>query len=204
MLAFIPYNLRRLVDFSGRQTRAMFWPYVGVLYLAMTLASFIAMIPPIFDMVARMQQFAREHPDQVTEVRTATSYSMTINGNHPELMPDFEGFMLAMAAITAIFYALIAAAVVRRLHDRDRAGWSGLLPLPFLFGGFIGLQSFFAGGALETPDLTAFFMLFVNNLIYLATLIYLVVLLAKSGTPGANRYGPPPAPVDANAASPRT
>ena len=192
MLGFIPHNLRRLGDFSGRQRRAMFWPYVGVFYLVTTFASVLAIVPQIFDMVARVQQFAADNPDQVTEVRTATSYSITVNEFHPELMPDFGQFVAAIAAVMTVFVALIAAAVARRLHDRDRSGWWGLLPLPFLFGGFFGMHAVFTGFTGGAPDIVPFLWLFLNNLIYLATLIYLVVVLAQAGTPGTNRFGDDP------------
>ncbi len=45
----------------------------------------------------------------------------------------------------------------------------------------------------ETPEMSAFLALVLNNLAYLGTLGLLIVLLAGPGTRGPNRFGPPPA-----------
>jgi uncharacterized membrane protein YhaH (DUF805 family) len=42
------------------------------------------------------------------------------------------------------------------------------------------------------PDLGLFGLIFINNMIYMAALVILIVLLAKRTDPGVNRYGPPP------------
>ena len=104
-----------------------------------------------------------------------------------------------MGCIAVITVALLAAAVARRLHDRDRSGLWGLAPLPFLSFGLVGmhyLMTSFSGP--QQPDLGAFFFLFLNNITYLAILVTLVVQLASRGTEGENRFGPSsPDPVTA-------
>lgn len=59
----------------------------------------------------------------------------------------------------------------------------GLVLTPRLF------RNFASGPA---PDLTLFFLLLANNLLYLVSLLLLIFLLARSGTPGPNRFGPDP------------
>lgn len=103
MLA-IAYNLRRLTQFSGRQGRALFWPYVGVLWLLATASLMAATLPAFFAAFARTQRFANGDPDS--------------------MFP-------ALAIIAVLFVLLAAASVARRLHDSGRSGAWGLLPCPF-------------------------------------------------------------------------
>jgi uncharacterized membrane protein YhaH (DUF805 family) len=109
------------------------------------------------------------------------------------LLPDLAGLVAQFAIVTAFAVLLLAAAVARRLHDRGRSGLVGLLPLPFLGIGFAIMPQLFHVAVARTPDLHAlgrlFPLLFVNNLVYLASLAYLVVQLVSPGTSGPNRFG---------------
>jgi uncharacterized membrane protein YhaH (DUF805 family) len=93
---------------------------------------------------------------------------------------------------------LLAAAVVRRLHDRAKSGFLGLLPLPFLAAGMILMPIAFdrfgasMSGKNPEPDVSLIFWLFANNLLFLGGLVILIVELASSGTRGPNRFGPDP------------
>jgi uncharacterized membrane protein YhaH (DUF805 family) len=103
--------------------------------------------------------------------------------------------MVAVGSITvAATVVLLAAAVARRLHDRNRRGYWGLLPLPFLAAGLALMPGIFerAAAGREIPDPRLFLALVLNNLVYLAALGFLIVLLAGPGTTGPNRFGPPP------------
>ncbi|WP_395395268.1 DUF805 domain-containing protein [Novosphingobium sp. BL-8A] len=185
----IGYHLVRLAKFSGREVRAKFWPWVGIVIGLNFLATFAVMLPRVFDTVTRMQQFVREHPDQATVTSGPGHYEIAIQGNHPELMPDIGGLAATMEGLMAVTIVLLAAAVARRLHDTGRAGTWGLLPLPFLFFSFAQMPKLFTAAE---PDMSLFGLLFVSNLCYLGALGVLVLLLARSGTAGENRYGPPP------------
>ena len=110
---------------------------------------------------------------------------------HPGLLLDPARFLLAIMMIFAIVVVLLAAATVRRLHDRGRSGAWALLPLPFLVIGFGALPMMF-DGADETRR-AAMPWLFLNNLAYLVALGILVAMLVRKGTPGPNAYGPDPA-----------
>jgi uncharacterized membrane protein YhaH (DUF805 family) len=139
-----------------------------------------------------MQRFAAEHPESATVESGPGHYSITIQGYHPELMPDVAPVMVGIAAMTAITVLLLAAAVARRLHDRGRTGLIGLLPLPFLAYACVVMQRFFASSRSDGPDMLLFLSLFLNNLLYLGALLFLVVQLAGRGTVGANRFGEDP------------
>ena len=143
-----------------------------------------------------MQAFAAAHPDQATVEQGPGHYSVQIHGYHPELMPDFSGFVMVEAVSVIALVALLAAAVARRLHDSGRSGWWGALPLPFLAFGLAAFLLLFSrsGPGHAQPNFALFGLLFVNNLVYLGTLVALIVMLALPTQPQPNRYGEPPSP----------
>lgn len=190
-IASLRHNLASLLRFSGRSSRAQFWPYAGVLLALTMVALQLAMLPAISRSMARMRSYAVQDPANVTETIGPGSYSIQVRGNHPDLMPDFAAFMPALAAIAAIFILLIAAAAARRLHDSNLRGWWGLLPLPFLTFAMVMMPRVFAEfGSASEPGLDIFFLLFANNVLYLASLAVVALLLIRPGTRGDNRFGP--------------
>jgi uncharacterized membrane protein YhaH (DUF805 family) len=199
MLASLRHNLAGLLRFSGRTSPGQFWPYAILLFLLGGAVTTVMIFRLMGDMFARMQRFAAEHPELVTETRGPGSYSMEIEGFHPELIPDFAGFMIVIGVVAAAMVLLQAASVARRLHDRGKAGWWALLPVPFLAFGFVGGTHLFAsvGRIAESGqpgdfDAALFFGLILNNFIYLGTLAFLVFLLAGKSAAGPNRYGEQP------------
>lgn len=193
MFRAITYNLANLLRFRGRQGRATFWPYVGLVVVLNFIAALVVIVPMMVRMIANMVEFVRSHPDQGQVITGNGSVQVTVSGWHPELMPDFSalaGMSLVSAGVTM---ALLAAAVARRLHDTGRSGAWGALPVPFLLTGLV-MMSHVTQTMMASPDQFAmgpFFALFANNLVYLITLITLIVFLAGKGTHGENRYGSP-------------
>lgn len=166
-MRFLTLALNRLTDFSGRDPRRLFWPYAGVVVLAMIMLMGMVNMAFMSRMMLRADASA---------------------------MPDFSGMVLAMAIEILAIVALLAAAVTRRLHDTGRAGYWGLAPVPFLafgMGGFYALTRTFVDGTQDIPPL--FVAIFFNNMIYMASIVLLVVLLCQPTKPAANRYGEPPA-----------
>ncbi|HEX5184179.1 MAG TPA: DUF805 domain-containing protein [Allosphingosinicella sp.] len=188
IVASIRHNLANLLRFSGRESRALFWPYALVIVLLDFIAMWAAMIPQLADSVARSQRFVVEHPELV--VRTGPG-SVQFKGPHPELMPDLAFVGHVAAAIALIGLLLLAAAVARRLHDRCLHGWWGVLPLPFLGFGLVMMPRVFTSIRIAhaTPDVRLVMTIFLNNLLYLAALAILVILLIGEGTRGPNRFG---------------
>jgi uncharacterized membrane protein YhaH (DUF805 family) len=182
----IRYNLAHLTQFGGRETRSQFWPFVAAV-IALDFAIIpIAMIP----LMMRMQQVAIAHPEQATVAFGTSSYSLTLHGAHPEIGDSVRGFSLAIAIMAAVSVALLSAAVARRLHDAGRAGFWGLLPIPFLFSAMTGMFIVMPTlGSNQSP--WPVLLLFANNLAYNLLLLVLAVLLALPGTKGPNRYGDP-------------
>jgi uncharacterized membrane protein YhaH (DUF805 family) len=177
-----------LVRFRGRDSRARFWHYAGFVIVVTQIAGLAAMMPTI----ARIQRYALEHPDQASISTGPGHYSVQISGRAPELGPVMERLFSAVSVLAVITVLLLAAAVARRLHDRDRRGYWGLAPLPFLAAAMVLMPKVMADFGGEEPNMRLFFALLGNNLAYLYALALLVYLLVGKGTPGPNRFGPPP------------
>jgi uncharacterized membrane protein YhaH (DUF805 family) len=194
ILASIRRGFGGVLRFSGRDTPGQFWPYAIFLFLLSQAIGFVLVIPPMMDAFGRILRFAAEHPDQVTRTTGPGDHSIQVLAPHPELMPDFSGIAQWHAILTPILVALLAAAVARRLHDRDRTGLWGLMPLPFAAAALalapIVFEAFRRGGG---ADPRVFFALLANNILYLATVAFLIFLLVGKGSRGPNRFGPDPA-----------
>ncbi len=106
--------------------------------------------------------------------------------------PNLQLFMGVNAACAVLAVLLLAASGTRRLHDSNRRGWWGLMPLPFLAGGLIGMSLLSFGLGDDSDAGTQLMALMLNNLIYLALLGLLVVFLCLPGTRGPNRFGDRP------------
>jgi uncharacterized membrane protein YhaH (DUF805 family) len=165
-LEFLGHSLGRLADFSGRDPRRVFWPYVGVVVLALMI---------------------------VMGAGNMIAVSLLIPATPQQDFPDLSGLVLLMGAEIVVVVALLAAAIARRLHDTGRGAWWGLAPLPFLAFGLCGFYAVIR--SLDAPPAgieALFFAMIFNNLLYLAALALLIVLLAQPSQAGANRYGEPP------------
>ncbi len=193
MLHSIRHGLSGLGRFSGRDQPSTFWPYAAFVVLLITVGFSAIMVPEIAGSFTKLEQFAAANPDKVTVQRSGASVSYVVHGDYPELAPDFSALVgrLAWAMVSSV--VLLAAAVSRRLHDSGLRAYWGLLPLPFLAFGGVGMELLLKGFAEPAgPNMGLFLALFLNNVVYLATLALLVWLLARaSGT--ANRFGENPA-----------
>ena len=172
----IQFNLRNLARFSGRDGRRVFWPYAGTVIALFVLGILAVMLPEMSESMARMQRFAAENPDLATVRSGPGHYSITIEGHHPELMPDMGNMVGRIGVLFAIAILLLAAAVTRRLHDTGRSGAWGLMPVPFILFATVMMPRVFAD-----PDAGLFLAVFFNNLLYLASLALLVLLLSRPG-----------------------
>jgi uncharacterized membrane protein YhaH (DUF805 family) len=193
MIKAILRGLKSLTVFSGRDNPSQFWPYAGFVLLLAFIGFGASALPEISRSMQAMQRFAVQHPELANVQSTPTSYSVQIDGYHPELMPDFTMIIRGLIVGIVLAVILLAAAVVRRLHDRGRSGLWGLLPLPFLGVACAMLPRLFSSfSATDGPPLPLFFGLVVNNFLYLAALAILAVTLAGQGADEANRFGAPP------------
>jgi uncharacterized membrane protein YhaH (DUF805 family) len=193
LLTSIGHNLRNIARFSGRESSALFWPYAIIAILLVIGVMFALMLPELDQTMTKMARFAVEHPDQATVESGPGSFSITIHGHHPELTPNLGAMIPGIGISVMIAVVLLAAAVARRLHDRDRSGLWGALPLPFIAFALAMMPKVFDSFAGGAPELGLFFAIFFNNLLYLGSLFLLIALLAGEATPGDNRFGSQPA-----------
>lgn len=179
--ASIAHNVRGLGRFSGRDTRGQFWPWAIGVFLLSTIATMMAILPILLDMLIGFQQLLHQPIDP------ADPYGASIE---PDalllLMPDFSRLQIPFAAINAVAVLLLAAGVTRRLHDRDKAGWWGLMPVPFLAIGIL-LMPYSTQINPEPGPMPLLATL--NSLCSWGALIGLIFLLVGEGSQGANRYG---------------
>jgi len=189
LLASIRHCLKNLLRFSGRDSRALFWPYAFAIFCLMSVAGYAWMM----FMIQRIMQFALAHPADTTIMTGPSSVSIRFTPGHPFPVSDFQAIIVGLAIGAAIFVALTAAAVCRRLHDRGRTGLWGLLPAAFLTLSFTAFPRLMADASLDGGVPALFPIVFLSNLAYLGSLVALVIMLAGAGTPGANRFGPDPA-----------
>lgn len=185
LAASLAHNLARLVAFSGRDSRALFWPYVLLLLALAVVADLAFVVPPLIAMVGRFRDYLVNSPDPFPEDGSGAAPWP------PELIPDFSGAMLPLAIVNLLLVALTAAAAVRRLHDSDRSGLWSLLPLPSIaIGHAHGAEGYATMLGFAMPGMVAP-LLALNGLAWWGTMILLIVFLAAPGTAGPNRYGPP-------------
>lgn len=183
-------GFRRLGQFSGRDSRAIFWPYAGLVLGVGVLAIIVVIMAWMPSFIAETQAFATQHPDRVTTQVGPGSYTVTITPGDPPFLPDNRGVMLGISLVVVALVVLLAAAVTRRLHDTGRSGLWGLPTPIFLLISLTlmpGLMSSFVG---PDPDMRLFGLLFANNAAYILSLGLLLLFLVLPGRPGPNRFGP--------------
>lgn len=194
MVSPILHGFRNLPRFSGRDSRRHFWPHVGMVFALVFVASFVLMAFTMAQVFQEMSAFAAAHPEAATVQSGPGHYSVQIDAAHPEApIPALAPFTIGFPIMVLFAVLLLAAAVSRRLHDRNMRAWWGLLPVPFLTAGMIGFPILMTDAVSgDEPDLGLFGLLFLNNLLYMVALVTLIVLLAQRGTEGPNRFGPAP------------
>jgi uncharacterized membrane protein YhaH (DUF805 family) len=177
-----------LARFSGRDTPGQFWPWAILIFVLGTIAAMFVMVPAILrSMLAMFQMLdARRHPAGEPVPPEVLEAFMAQYG------AELGALWLPMAAINFGSALLLAGAVVRRLHDRDRTGLWGLMPLPFMaisLANMPAAAAMMTGGANLTPLERAASS---AGSLYMLALIVLIVLLVGDGTRGPNRFGPDP------------
>ncbi|WP_425229613.1 DUF805 domain-containing protein [Sphingomonas sp.] len=201
-------HLTRLADFSGRENRQPFWLWVLMIYIGQTILNTIVMIPLMLHMFSSMQAMTGQDPDYLNR--------------HPEIaqqlvmsamLPMMRTLVIAGMVMGLIAVGLIAAAVVRRLHDGNRSGWWAA---PLLVAQVVTLTLYLIAiphflsvvstmGPQTTPDqanaamasvMPVFLFAMLSGVIGFGLMIVLIIQLASRGTIGPNRYGddllPPP------------
>jgi uncharacterized membrane protein YhaH (DUF805 family) len=191
IFASIRYNLANLLRFSGRDSRAIFWPYAIAVFLTSMAVDILLFIPVMTDTMQRMMIYVRDHPEGFPQPAPGQIQALP-----PGLMPDMSRIFVPTTIVSIVSLLLLAAAVVRRLHDRDRSGWWGGLPLPFQAVGLVAAPAMMkAMTDFPSRPLPLTMWTSLNSLFFWCAFILLIVLLAGEGTKRPNRFGgdtPPP------------
>jgi uncharacterized membrane protein YhaH (DUF805 family) len=189
VLDSLGHNLRRLVDFRGRDTRGQFWPWAAILYLLSLIAATVVFAPVMADWMARIQRYIIEHPKGPP---VADPYKTGANIFPTEMMPDFSRMYVPMMIIKAVWILLMAASVTRRLHDRDRSGlWALAYVASAAIAAWFGPTVFASMSSGNLPG-ALLPLLTINNLLGFLVMVLLIIQFANRGTAGPNRFGPDP------------
>lgn len=187
-------GFRKLTQFSGRDSRGEFWPYVGAVVALVFLVQAIGMSWVMTDLIGKAQAYTDAQPVLLIEPDLPPDAPVRIEAAPPPLppppMPDFRilGGVMGVSSVLAV--GLLAAAVSRRLHDRNMTALWGLMPVPFLGAAAIGFPLMMMDMATNpVPNLSLFGLLFLNNVAYIVALVTLIIILAQRGSPGPNRHG---------------
>lgn len=193
-------GFKSLLKFNGRDRAGQFWPYAGVVIAITMVLGVVVVVPGIVSAVEQAAVFAEANPDKAVVHRTPTSVRVEIR-DATGMPPMDMSFAKWMAVPAGALVLLLAAAVTRRLHDRNLSGAIGLVPVVaggiYLFLWFKVMNLMLAEAAGQGEMNGAFAGLFLTAmltcLLYLASAAILIVLLCLKGKAGPNRYGPEPA-----------
>lgn len=118
MLDAIKHGLGGLLNFNGRDARQPFWYYVLFIYILTTAISMVAIVPSMIAMFTNFVDVAKAGGSPV-EAQQAVANSMSGMFGSIGWIGMFTG---------AAFIVLLAASLVRRLHDSDLPGFWALAP----------------------------------------------------------------------------
>ena len=189
LLARIGYGARNVAQFSGRDTPGQFWPWTIFVFILSTVAAFVVMLPPMLNAMLRMfQALDAAGPQPPGEPIPPQLMDAFI----ADYAAEIGALALPLAAINLMTVLLLAAGVVRRLHDCDRTGAWGLLPLPLMAISLLNMSASLALAMGRRPMSAWETAASMTSAFYWLAVIALIVLLVGDGTRGPNRFGPDP------------
>lgn len=199
MMAAVRHGLGNLLNFAGRDARQAFWYYVLSIYVATVLVTLVVIVPLTIQMLThaiREGVAAAEAGDQAAAelaVQSGIGNAMT------EMM---TATMTVGTGTNAVMLLLLAASVVRRLHDSSLSGLWALLPggvhVANLFLAPVLMRRMLESMAgMSTGDPAAQMeamqgQLGAASLLGWAALLIVIVIGIRKSTPGPNRYGEAP------------
>ena len=189
LLPSIRHNLSRLFQFRGRDSNRQFWPWAILVFLIQTAGSILIMIPMMADIMTRAIEIGQSAPEQGG--KDPEIVAAQVEGMMQERLANMDGLWLPSLIMQGVAIFLVAAAVARRLHDRDRSGLWGLLPIPFVAVGIINIPlagDVMSGRPLNWLETTSMSLGYG----YWVALLVLIVMLVGKGDEGANRFGAEP------------
>ncbi len=120
-------------------------------------------------------------------IRQAFHWPVPLRAGDSQLLPGYLGDEVSLLA-SLIFLWPSLAIDIKRWHDLGRSGWLVLtvyLPALALFG----FELAGAGGTTAHPDPRIAVFLYMFGLLLI---VYFIILAARKGMPGVNRFGQAP------------
>lgn len=191
MLGAIRYNLANLMNFNGRDARQTFWYYVLAIVLLRFLAGLAISIPLMVNTFGSAMHAARSGVEPEVFQRQISDQTIA-------MMEQMQWLSIGIGVISG---GLLLAALVRRLHDSDHAGWWAAIPaslyayslwrIPAQIHQATELLTHMNTG--NPPNPIAMMQDQVGNVAigWLPLIIVIVIGVLKS-TPGPNRFGDSP------------
>jgi uncharacterized membrane protein YhaH (DUF805 family) len=190
MLAAIKHNLANLFNFTGRDARQTFWYYVLFVYIVTTVVSMLAMIPAMVEMFTNIIDVAKAGGSPELAQQTMANSMSGLFGS--------VGWVSMV--VGGLFIILLAASLVRRLHDSDMPGLWALAPGALQVLGIAMMPAQLAAmtAAMADPaamsDPTAMYRAQgVAGLIGWVAIGLVIWFGVRKSSPGANRFGDSPA-----------
>ncbi len=184
---------RKYVTFNGRASRVEFWKFVVFIFLGLVVATVLNSLLFGPTVVQKLEVAIDASGNQVQELVTLRQY---------------DGGWIGTAFLVVVALPLLAAGW-RRLQDRGRSGWWLLLPAPILLGSYVIVYATSMEVTLDNsrlPDgieLPQTITMIGNVPIFLAawlaaaaSIVTVIVWLARKGQNGSNDYGPNPTEVN--------
>lgn len=189
MLGSIKYNLAHLLDFNGRDARQTFWYFVLFVYMITVVISVLVTVPIMIDMFGQAFAMAQHDPEAVERMM-------------PSVMGDMMGSILWLSLVTGvIFMVMLAASLVRRLHDSNLSGWWAVVPGALYALSLAQIPAM--GAAMEEAmamslsadphrQIESMRQFGLGSLLGWVPLLIVIVIGVRKSTDGPNRYGEAP------------
>jgi len=172
------------MDLSGRASRSEFWKFVLVLLLGSILLTVInsVIFGPTVEQVIKVS------------INSANEPKIGLGVKH-----SYDGGWFGLIFSIATLLPFLAVAC-RRLHDIGKAGWWMLFPVPFFVVGagvILAITVLPTGsnqtGAMNMSDNINAAL--ITGLAIFASIVTVIVWLARKGQPELNSHGPNPLEV---------
>lgn len=200
ILGSIKRGFGGLFRFSGRDTRAQYWPYALFLIVVQLAVGMVMTLRMMW--TAATQAFAA-----VGEARDGQPINPeAMDANMVQAMAgDMQMVMVVSIVVGSLFTLFMLAATARRLHDRGWSGWWMAIPVGAQLINIFTVQAWLAAlpdlmarqaaGDIAALDSMAATTGWLRTLASIASwIIYIVLLiqLVQAGSGQPNRYGAAP------------
>lgn len=123
----IQYNLANLANVNGRDARSTFWYYVLFIVICQFVAGMLVALPMLFEIGGAVVDVAN---NSASSAHGTAPSEAEIQAMMMGRMGGMVGQQVILGAIVnAAATALLAASLVRRVHDSGRSGLWALIPI---------------------------------------------------------------------------